>query len=147
MTTEPTAALSNDLRESIDVLVRVFKIAEGVSILDDTVRLNPIDVQALAFMARRGTCMPKDLASFLKVSPTTISSVTDRLARRGLITRDRSDENRRSVFLALSEAGRDVISVIQAEQTRHCKHMLQALPPDDREVFVALMRKIATAMD
>ena len=134
------------LRHAIDVLVRVFKIAEGHAGDDAVPKLNPSDVQAILFLADRPGSIAADLGQFLGVVPTTTSAIVDRLVRRDLVIRTRTEANRRVVQLDLSGEGRRVAAALVAQQDRHCALMLATLDKADRKAFVRAMEKIAKSI-
>ena len=134
------------LRQSIDVLVRVFKIAEGHAGNEAAPKLNPSDVQAILFLADHPGCIAADLGQFLGVVATTTSAIVDRLVRRDLVVRNRTDANRRIVQLELSDEGRRVAAALVAQQNRHCEVMLGKLDKSDRKAFVRAMEKIAKSI-
>ena len=133
------------LRSAIDALMRRFKIAEFEVAGDKP--LNQIDIQVLLYIADRPGCGPTDVARHLNVAPTTISSVTDRLAGRDFLRRDRLDENRRSVALSLTGTGTAYVAHLVEVQKTHCRMMLERLPPEDRDIFVRLISGIAQNED
>ncbi|WP_369657272.1 MarR family winged helix-turn-helix transcriptional regulator [Variovorax sp. V213] len=49
-----------------------------------------------------------DLALHTSTDPSTLSRVVDGLLQRGVLVRDRSDEDARALALSLTEAGRDL---------------------------------------
>jgi DNA-binding MarR family transcriptional regulator len=49
-----------------------------------------------------------DLALHTSTDPSTLSRVVDGLLQRGIVVRDRSDEDARALALSLTEAGRDL---------------------------------------
>lgn len=133
----------DQLRTSIDVLVRVLKITDSIDV-ESARRLNPPDVQTLLHIGDRGQCIAKDISNLLNVVPTTTSSIIDRLSRRGLVTRDRSDENRRIVHLTLTEKGQRVRSEIIDAQNKDCVLMLALLEPSERALLVGLLEKVSS---
>ena len=134
------------LRQAIDVLVRVFKIAEGHAGDEAAPKLNPSDVQSILFLADHPGSIAADLGQFLGVVPTTTSAIVDRLVRRDLVVRNRTESNRRVVQLALSDEGRRVAAALLAQQDQHCKVMLATLDKADRKAFVRAMEKIAKSI-
>ena len=134
------------LRQSVDVLVRVFKIAEGHPGDDDAPKLNPSDMQAILFVAAHPGCIAADLGQFLSVVPTTTSAIVDRLVRRQLLLRSRTEANRRIVQLTVSKEGACVAEILVARQTRNCERMLAKLDKSERKGFVRAMEKIARSM-
>lgn len=135
-----------DLRAAVEVLVRVFKVGEATGDGCMTPKLNPPDVQSLLYVHAHPQCIASEVATFLNVVPTTMSAIVDRLVRRDLICRQRVEENRRIVQLAVTQAGRMEAERLIAQQFEHCKVMLAALLPEERAPFVQAMGKIATTI-
>ena len=75
--------------------------------------------------------------------PTTGSSIIDRLVRRGLLSRERTEENRRVVQLRLTKEGQKVQSQVLNYHLAHCRAMLGTLKQSEQEVFVRLISTIA----
>jgi DNA-binding MarR family transcriptional regulator len=139
--TNPNDTQVAALRTAIDKLMRRFKIAETAG--DNEPKLNPIDLQAMLFIADHPNCTASEVSQHLGVVATTMSAVTDRLVRHGLIRRKRVSSNRRIVSLALSKEGlRRIDAAVQA-QNDHCHAMLSALEPDERAGFLSAIVKIA----
>jgi DNA-binding MarR family transcriptional regulator len=139
--TKPTDKQVTALRNAIDKLVRRFKIAETAG--DDALKLNPIDLQAMFFVAEHPNCTATEVSQYLGVAATTMSAVADRLVRQGLITRERVSSNRRIVSLALSEEGLRRVDTAVQTQNDHCRAMLSALESDERTCFLSAIVKIA----
>jgi DNA-binding MarR family transcriptional regulator len=66
--------------------------------------------RALIVLASRGPQRVADLASELKVLPSTVTRLCDRLLTRGLVTRQPSDTDRRVVWVALSQFGKELVA-------------------------------------
>ena len=135
------------LRAGIDVLVRVLKITDRLSVPDSELRLNPPDTQALLFIARHPQCISSAIGELLGVAPTTTTTIIDRLVRQDLVLRTRTEANRRVVLLALTPLGEGVVEKILEEQRRHCERMLDALPAEARPRFVANLQTIAEHLE
>ena len=131
------------LRRGIDVLVREFKIADVVQPRDGGPLLNPSDVQTLMYVEEHDGCIARDLADFLGVPPTSVTTIIDRLVRRAYLSRGRTEKHRRVVVLSLTEAGREVLEQILEEQRRHCSAILTILDTTERDQFVAQISDIA----
>ena len=147
MTRRPSKQQIDTLRLGIDSLMRRFKIAEaGSAAEDDDLRLNPSDIQALLFIADHPGCTARAVGQHLGVVPTTTSALLDRLVRRGLVLRERVENNRRVVRLNLLQAGRERVRRIIETSNAHCRAMLEALKPDERTCFVNAVTKIASSI-
>ena len=99
--------------------------------LDKSV-LTPGQYQVL-FLINRGNNTPSTLAACIKVSVPTISRQVDFLESRGLITRKRDIEDRRVVYLEMTEAGSKLLGEMALEMERWMSEKLKNL--DDQELM------------
>jgi DNA-binding MarR family transcriptional regulator len=137
--TTPTDDQLAKLGAAFDTFARRYKLADA---LGSETQLNELDKQALLFVADHPGCGPTDIARFLAVPNTTISSSTDRLVKRGLLERHRPEGDRRAVALRLSAEGKaraDAIATVHRELYRR---MLEPLSPAERKSFIRLITKI-----
>jgi DNA-binding MarR family transcriptional regulator len=104
--------------------------------------LNELDKQVLLFTGDNPGCGPSDVARFLAVPNTTISSATDRLVKRGLLDRDRIETDRRAIALRLSKDGEDTAVALRQVHQDLYRMMLQRLSPIEREQFISIITKI-----
>ncbi|ODA68088.1 Transcriptional repressor MprA [Methyloligella halotolerans] len=130
------------VRKAVDALTRAYKIAERPGSCVSS-KLNPSDMHALLYIMRNPGCIASDVACYLGVVPTTASTILDRLSKRGLVSRSRTEENRRIVKLAATAEGEKTAAALLAEQEGQCEEMLSRLDPCERDAFVALIGKVA----
>lgn len=136
---EPTDDQLDKLGAAFDAFARRYKLADPNGAAKP---LNEIDKYALRFVAEHPGCGPTDVARFLSVPTTTASSATDRLAKRGLIERDRVEGDRRAVALRLSKAGEAVVANLMSTHRSLTRVMLQRLSPTERDAFIKIITKI-----
>ncbi|MDD9381154.1 MarR family transcriptional regulator [Streptomyces sp. ZAF1911] len=74
--------------------------------------LTPSEINALANLADGHARTVSELGAAVGSRPTTLTSVLDRLARRGLITRGTRQGDRRVVLIELTETGRTTAAAI-----------------------------------
>lgn len=137
--TMPTDEELAALGDAFDLFTRRYKLAEA---LGPEKPLNELDKQVLFYVAKQPGCGPSDVARFLGVANTTISSATDRLAKRGLLERQRTEEDRRSVALRLTAAGQQRVDTMQALYGALHRRMLEPLTVAERRQLIAMMTKI-----
>ncbi|WP_102960883.1 MarR family winged helix-turn-helix transcriptional regulator [Mangrovicella endophytica] len=138
--TTPTDDQIETLGAALDTFVRRFKLADAVR-ADKP--LNEVDTQTLLYVRDHPACGPTDVARFLAVPVTTISSATDRLAKRGLLERRRVEGDRRAVALGLSDAGTAHLAAYEEAHRDLYRFMLQRLSPAERDSFISMIAKIA----
>jgi DNA-binding MarR family transcriptional regulator len=106
--------------------------------------LSEADLEALFIIGEFGTCTAGHLARTLCVPATTATTIVDRLVARKLAQRERSDQDRRSVWLRLTRPGERVLAAAREDLLRICRTILAALDPDERQVLARLLQKIGT---
>ena len=101
--------------------------------------------RALVVLAARGPLGTAELAAALAVNPSTVTRLCDRLVRRGLVRRHRQAGDRRTVRIALTGAGRDLVAEVTRRRRAELARLLGALPPDQHEPVIAAFRAFAAA--
>jgi DNA-binding MarR family transcriptional regulator len=137
--TIPTDEELAALGESLELFTRRYKLAEA---LGPEKPLNELDKQVLLYVAKHPECGPTDVARFLGVANTTISSATDRLAKRNLIERHRPETDRRAVALRLTSPGQQRVDNMAAMYGQLYRRMLEPLSVSERRQLIAAMAKI-----
>ena len=140
--TMPTDEELAALGAALELFTRRHKLAEA---LGPEKPLNEVDKQVLFYVAKHPGCGPTDAARFIGVANTTISSATDRLAKRDLIERHRPEEDRRSVALRLTDAGRQRVDTLSAMYGDLHRRLLEPLSARERRQLIAMMTKIISS--
>lgn len=84
-----------------------------------------------------------DFAAALDVPVSTATHTADRLAKKGLITRVRPENDRRVVQVEISSAGSAVNRATHENRLAMARDMLAPLTTGEREIFLELMAKIS----
>jgi DNA-binding MarR family transcriptional regulator len=74
---------------------------------------------------------------------STLTPVLTDLERSGLIRRERTAEDRRTYRLTLTPAGRQMLKQLTAAARRHDRKLDRLIGDEDRDRFLAVLRKIA----
>ncbi|WP_084583206.1 MarR family winged helix-turn-helix transcriptional regulator [Sphingomonas azotifigens] len=136
---DPTEDQLAALGTAFETFARRYKLADA---LRSERPLAELDKAVLLYVAEHEGCGPTDVARFLGVPTTTLSSATDRLVKRGFLKRERIEADRRAVALSLSAAGAACArSMVEAYRQLHLL-MLSRLSPDERDRFIAMITKI-----
>lgn len=137
--TAPTDAHIAALGTALDTFARRYKLTDAGA----EKNLAEIDKQTLLYVKKNAGCGPTDIARYLEVATTTISSATDRLVKRGLLERHRQEDDRRAVALQLSQSGDAYVAAQEKAHREMFRMMLERLSPTERESFVDMITKIA----
>ena len=139
--TEPTQEQVEQLTRAFARFTRRFKVADAAAAADNA--LNALDAETLVFVGDNPGCGIGDVARYLKVAMTTMSSAIDRLVKKELIERRRPEDDRRSVALKATARGRRAIQDHVAGYRQACRAMLRSLDPGEQRELIRLSEKIA----
>ncbi|HEX6152201.1 MAG TPA: MarR family transcriptional regulator [Solirubrobacterales bacterium] len=91
--------------------------------------------------------LPTQLTESLLVSSGTMTNRLDRLERRGLVERVPNPEDRRSVEIALTDRGLELVDAVVGEHVAREQEMLAPLSPRERETLTRILRKLAAHIE
>ncbi len=94
-----------------------------------------------------GTATATTLRETMEVNAATMSGLVDRLARRGLLSRQRSQSDRRVVYLGLTDAGRQALSQAPSPLQEQVLDRLADLPADERGTIISSLERLVELMD
>ena len=108
------------------------------------------EFDVLASLRRSGTpyrLRPTELFQLLMISSGGLTDRLSRLERRGLIARIPSEEDRRSLIVELTEAGRALVeSAFEADMAVE-RGLLDGLSAAERQDLAALLTKLALSVE
>jgi MarR family transcriptional regulator, organic hydroperoxide resistance regulator len=91
--------------------------------------LTPSEINAIGNLADGRARTVSELGLAVGVRPTTLTGVLDRLAARGLISRNAKEGDRRSVVIELTPTGTRVAGHVAKAFGRVEKHLLAGVDP------------------
>ena len=110
--------------------------------------LSMAQLHVLATLHEHGEMTVGALAEALSISAPSASSLADRLVERALVSRERSEDDRRTVRLALSPTGQrftDQMHGLGAEQFRRVLARLDDADLDELARLAGLLREASAA--
>lgn len=102
---------------------------------DDGSGLSAPRLSALSVVAFGGPLSLAALAKAEQVRPPTMSRIVDALVEAGLVTRETAPGDRRSVRIAATEAGREMIEIGRERRVRALVARLAALTDYERRAL------------
>jgi DNA-binding MarR family transcriptional regulator len=112
-----------------------------------TVELGSTQAKFLRHIGRGSRISQADLARATGTDPTLTGRVLQTLIERGLVRRQRSDEDRREYVLELGAAGRRVESRVEKLRAEFAARIVAALDERDLEDFDRITNKILAELD
>ena len=101
------------------------------------------ELKALGLLGFRGRTIMSVLAEALGVPLSTATHTVNKLVKKKLVERARSETDRRVVEVNLSEEGKRRNRLFQDHRLAMIRFMLTALSDGEREIFLELIAKIA----
>ena len=105
--------------------------------------LSPVEFSCLVLLAFNPGATPKQLAEALAMVAPAVTVLLDRLEKRGLIQRARSDSDRRAQLVTLTPAGDETARKAHALSLDMEREVLKALSAAERAILVELLQKVA----
>jgi DNA-binding MarR family transcriptional regulator len=100
------------------------------------------EIRAIIILDSQDRVTMSNLAESLGVPLSTATHTVDRLVSKGLVERNRSEEDRRVVEVQMSEYGRKLQAAFRDKRKVVARSWLEPLSGEEREVFLQLMGKI-----
>jgi DNA-binding MarR family transcriptional regulator len=134
-----------------DVLVSLRRILRATSIhsrkLGRSVGLTAPQLLVLRTTQERAAPTASELAHAVSLSQATITTILTQLEKRGLLTRQRSDVDRRRVHVSLTDEGRRVLAAAPKPLQDSFAARFEALERWEQHQLVAVLERVASMMD
>ena len=98
-------------------------------------------------LAKHGRAKPSVVAKSVHLSHATVTSIVDRLEKSGMVTREKSEDDRRSVEIVLTEKGRKCIENAPELLQEDFLVSLSQLEPWEQNLLISSVQRIAGMMD
>ena len=100
------------------------------------------------FILRESEGLPaRSLAETLRVTPSTLTRIMDRLVRDRLVTREEDPHDRRLVRHYLTDTARDAVGLIERQGRERMDKVLSRLAPGHCERLVDALTHLAAASE
>jgi len=102
---------------------------------------------ALELLHQEGPRTVRGLADGLGLETSSATRLVDGLARDGLVARRRDEEDRRRVFLSLTESGNALAVRLEGCADEYTERILACIPRGQRRDLLAALRLLADAFE
>jgi DNA-binding MarR family transcriptional regulator len=94
-------------------------------------------------LSERFGCSARDLAEHSNLSPATVTQMLEHLESTGLVTRTRSEQDRRVVISELTERGAAIVAERQQEMEARWIDALSDITADELAASVKVLNRVA----
>ena len=98
-------------------------------------------------LAKDGRAKPSVIAKSVHLSHATVTSIVDRLAKSGMVTREKSEDDGRSVDIVLTEQGRQCVQNAPELLQEDFLVAFSGLEPWEQNLLVSSVQRIAVMME
>ena len=99
--------------------------------------------QILKYIASRGRCTSTELADTFGVGKSSITAMTTRMVDKGVLQRTRDDEDRRVVYLTMTEQGEHNYAIVQEQIMSTVSKYLVHFSAEEVEGVISAFEKLA----
>lgn len=133
--------------ETLRALRRILRITElGGRQLASATGLTPSQLLVLQEIGRRGEVTPGTVAARLQFSQATITALVDRLTAAELVTRRRSERDKRQMLLGATEAGLELLNRAPDMLQAQFSERYQALPRWEQAMLLASLERLGALL-
>lgn len=109
--------------------------------------LTPSQIFILRFLASQEQAKASDIARVAGLSPGAVTQVCDELVKDGYVSRLRSQDDRRVVYISITDQGSSVLDKLMQERRLKLRVIFQKLGPDDAAEFIRIIGQVADIVE
>lgn len=102
--------------------------------------LSPLEFSVLVRLHDTGSWTQNRLGRSIFMEPANIGALVQRLAERGIVTREPDPDDRRAIRVSITPAGVELLAAARPEADAANTHTLSVLEPAERAQLMALLR-------
>ncbi|MFT5836799.1 MAG: MarR family 2-MHQ and catechol resistance regulon transcriptional repressor [Candidatus Azotimanducaceae bacterium] len=100
------------------------------------------DFAVLEVLLHKGSLPVNTIGEKVLLTSGSITTAVQRLEKKGLVRRERSEGDARVVLVHLTDAGRELIEAAFAEHAANLDELFEVFSKEERAQFADLMRKL-----
>jgi len=136
------------MQTSLVALRRILRATElNARALGRATGLSVAQLLILEIVAASDRMAPSKIAQAAGISHATATSLIDKLERRRLVQRDRSEQDRRSIWVSLTDEGREVLASAPDPLQRVYSAQFGALAAWEQAMIVAALERVAAMLN
>lgn len=143
-----TPPVSDDLKSDVDQVLEaiIYLYTESRRITKELAKradLTGPQLTVVKLLEQVGDLSLSELSDKIRAQNSTVTGIIDRMEREGLVSRERSTEDRRVVHIRLTAKGRTLAGEIPVEPMEIFKGALESLSAQEMRDLMRIMTKVA----
>lgn len=116
-------------------------------VMPDNCNLSPVQIFLLKFVHDRKVCRPSEIAMEFGVTLGAVTGLIDRLSKLGLVRRERTEDDRRTVLISLTARGMEAVKDFDLQHRQKFKAIASNLEDEDLVRLLPLLKKMCISLD
>jgi DNA-binding MarR family transcriptional regulator len=134
--------------EALIALRRILKATDAnIKALAALSGLTASQLRVLQLLAARGRMLTSELARAVGLNLATVSILVDKLQEAGLVARQRGDSDRRQVWVAISDIGREKLAAAPDLLQEMFRTRFERLPEWEQAFLIAALLRVVALLD
>lgn len=134
-----------------EVLINLRRIIRAADLqskyLEKTAGLTSPQLLLMQAIQDHGEITVGELAREISLSHATVTTIIDRLEKRELVFRERSQQDKRRVYVHLTDGGRAMLSNAPTPMQSHFVQRFRDLPDWHQNMILSSVQRVAEMMD
>lgn len=144
----PSPNFSAEIKSDVDQVLEtiLYLYTESRRITKELARradLTGPQLTVVKMLEQIGDLSLSELSERIRAQNSTVTGIIDRMEREGLVSRERSKEDRRVVYIKLTSKGRKLAEEIPVEPMEIFRGALEVLTPAETRELVKILGKVA----
>lgn len=97
----------------------------------------------LGFIQSRKSCIVSEIAQYLKITLSGVTSLLNKLVDMKLVTRKRSEEDRRVVIVELTEEGKNILDKRNKNIREIFERFFKDIDKEEVAIFFSVLEKVS----
>ncbi|AKA92048.1 TPA: MarR family transcriptional regulator [Escherichia coli] len=121
-----------------------YKMKQTLSMVLNDYRINEAMFMMMIILSNQNgnSVSPSDISHILDCTRTNVTRITDALEKKGYIQRINSNNDRRAIYIQLTDKGTGLLQSVTDAQKRHLKNMWSVLSETEITQLEHLNRKL-----
>lgn len=103
--------------------------------------------QAVLFVHMNKKVSMSEIAQQMKITPASTTSMVDKLVKKNFLTRSSEPENRRTVFIALSDHAEEHFEKMMQDKLFHLSTIFAQLSEQDKQDLMRVLTHLGKLVD
>lgn len=100
----------------------------------------------LWLLFRQGEVNMTQIADYIEIPLNTATGIISRMEKRGLVIRERSEQDKRIVTVRMGEDGMTQIQTVMSEFMHYAGKIVDTFSPEEMDLFVRMLHKLTDIM-